>query len=52
MLGLSVGHREEHTAITGKVNASNPISINMGDEYFGLAKFIYRFCLYLGFYAL
>ena len=50
--GLSVGHSEEHTAITGKVNASTPINISMGDEYFGLAKFIYRFCLSFGFYTL
>ena len=50
--GLSVGHSEEHTAIVGKVNASTPINISIGDEYFGLAKFIYRFCLYLGFCAL
>jgi hypothetical protein len=51
-MGLSVGHSEEHTAITGKVNASTPIIISMGDEYFGTAKFISSFCLYLGFYAL
>jgi hypothetical protein len=46
--GSSVGHSEEHTAITGRVSASTPINISMGGEYFGLMKFIYRYCPYLG----
>jgi hypothetical protein len=46
--GLSVGHKEEQTAITGKVNASNPMTIIIGAEYFGLTRFIYRYCPYLG----
>lgn len=41
--GLSDGHSAEHTAITGNANASIPIRIRVGAEYFGLMKFI---CLY------
>jgi hypothetical protein len=50
--GLSVGHRKEHNAITGKVNASTPISIRIEDEYFGLTEFVYRFCPFLDLHAL